>query len=98
MDFPKSVPGVGLVGGRYVNEGQATGQAGTLVVAEAMNAFSDEILAVIRQAGIEPDESNNAQLLAAIQKLQDERWGEYVFVLIPATNAAWPVPEVFKSG
>lgn len=69
MDFPKSVPGVGLVAGRYVDENQATGQPGTLVTAQAMNALTDEILMVVKDAGGKPDEHDNAQLLAAIKAI-----------------------------
>ena len=69
MDFPKSVPGVGLVAGRYVDENQATGQPGTLITAQAMNALTDEILAVIEEGGMAPDEQANDQLKAAIKTI-----------------------------
>lgn len=69
MDFPKSVPGVGLVGGRYVDENQATGQPGTLITSQTMNALTDELLAVITAGGFVPSESDSAQLLKALQKL-----------------------------
>lgn len=69
MDFPKSVPGVGLVAGRYVDENQATGQPGTLITAQAMNALTDEILAVVTDAGMDPDEHDNAQLRDAIKAI-----------------------------
>ena len=76
MDFPKSVPGVGLVAGRYVNEDSATGQVGTLVVAEAMNALTLEILGVILGAGLVPDEDKHDQLFEAIRLLLPGRWSE----------------------
>ncbi|BBL25345.1 hypothetical protein [Comamonas terrigena] len=69
MDFPKSVPGVGLVAGRYVDENQATGQPGTLITAQAVNALTDEILAVIEAAGMVPDEQKNYQLRDAIKAM-----------------------------
>ncbi len=73
MDFPKSVPGVGLVAGRYVDENQATGQPGTLITAQAMNALTDEILAVLAEAGIDPDELSNVQLRDAIKAIVERK-------------------------
>ncbi|MFC3340813.1 hypothetical protein ACFOEY_20195 [Paracandidimonas soli] len=67
MDFPKSVPGVGLVGGRFVNEDAATGQLGSLIPAEWGNSLMDELFAVFVAAGIEPEESDTTQLLQAIR-------------------------------
>ncbi|MDH1499353.1 hypothetical protein [Comamonas terrigena] len=72
MDFPKSVPGVGLVAGRYVDENQATGQPGTLITAQAMNALTDEILAVLAEAGMAPDEQANDQLRDAIKTIVEK--------------------------
>ena len=69
MDFPKSVPGVGLVGGKFVDENQTTGQVGSLIPSKWGNSVTDELLAVITAAGFVPDEENNAQLAAAINKL-----------------------------
>lgn len=69
MDFPKSVPGVGLVGGVFVDENPATGRAGSLMAAAWGNAVTEELLAVIRAAGIEPSEEDNSQLLEAIEAL-----------------------------
>ena len=66
MDFPKSVPGVGLVDGKFVDENKATGQAGSLIPSQWGNAVSDEILNVIRFANLVPAEGNNTQLLQAI--------------------------------
>ncbi|MNU43022.1 hypothetical protein D3C71_317980 [compost metagenome] len=72
MDFPKSVPGVGLVAGRFVNEDPIAGRAGSLIPAEWGNAITDELLAVVQAAGMEPDEGNNGQVLAAIRNLIGE--------------------------
>ncbi len=66
MDYPASVPGVGLVGGKFVDEDAGTGQVGSLIPAAWGNAVTDEILAVIQAAGLEPEEGDVAQLLAAI--------------------------------
>ncbi|MCE1119063.1 hypothetical protein [Pseudomonas sp. NMI795_08] len=69
MDYPKGMPNVGLVGGKFVDENVSTGLPGSLIPATWGNAVTDELLAVIRAAGLVPSEGNNAQLLAAIQGL-----------------------------
>lgn len=69
MDYPKSVPGVGLVDGRFVNEDPIAGRAGSLIPAEWGNAITDEMLAVIGSADLQPNESDNGQLLKAINGL-----------------------------
>ncbi|WP_430310018.1 hypothetical protein [Pseudomonas sp. PONIH3] len=67
MDYPKRIPNVGLVGGKFVDENATTGQPGSLIPAAWGNAVSDELLNVIKAAGLTPSEDNNAQLLQAIQ-------------------------------
>ncbi len=69
MDYPKSVPGVGLVAGRFVNEDPIAGRAGSLIPAEWGCAVTDELLAVIRAAELEESEADNAQLIQAINIL-----------------------------
>ena len=69
MDYPKSVPGVGLVDGQFVDEDQVTGTPGSLIPASWGNAVTDELRAVIEAAGLAPSEMDNAQLLAAIRLL-----------------------------
>lgn len=69
MDYPKSVPGVGLVAGRFVNEDPIAGRAGSLIPAEWGNAVTDEVLTVIAAAEFLPSESDNGQLLKAINSL-----------------------------
>ncbi|MDR2309283.1 MAG: tail fiber protein [Paucimonas sp.] len=66
MDYPKSTPGVGLVGGRFVDENAASGQPGSLIPAAWGNLITEEILNVIRNAGLEPSEEDATQLLKAI--------------------------------
>lgn len=66
MDYPKSVPSVGLVGGKFVDENPLTGTPGSLVPAQWGNAVTDEVLNVIIAAGLVPDELLNNQLAAAI--------------------------------
>lgn len=66
MDYPKSVPSVGLVGGKFVDENPLTGTPGSLIPAQWGNAVTDELLNVITTAGLVPDELLNNQLVAAI--------------------------------
>lgn len=69
MDYPKSTPSVGLVGGKFVDENTGTGQPGSLIPAAWGNAVTDELLAVIAAAGFTPSESDLGQLLKAIQTI-----------------------------
>lgn len=71
MDFPKSVPGVGLVNGKFVDEDPLATSPGSLIPSAWGNSVTAEILAVIKDAGLEPDESNVSQLSAAINKKLD---------------------------
>jgi hypothetical protein len=69
MDYPKSTPNVGLVGGKFVDENAGTGQPGSLIPASWGNAVTDELLAVIKAAGLVPSEGDLTQLQKAIQSL-----------------------------
>lgn len=69
MDYPKSVPNVGLVNGKFVDENTTTGQVGSLIPATWGNAVTDELLNVIRAGGEPPAENDNDQLLAAIKAI-----------------------------
>ncbi|MBC2655103.1 phage tail protein [Pseudomonas sp. MSSRFD41] len=69
MDYPKSIPGVGLVDGHFVDENPATGQVGSLIPAAWGDAITQEILNVIKAAGLAPSESNVSQLAAAVQAI-----------------------------
>lgn len=69
MDYPKSVPNVGLVNGKFVDENTSTGQVGSLIPSTWGNAVTDELLNVIRAGGEQPEESDNDQLLAAIKTI-----------------------------
>lgn len=73
MDFPKSVPGVGLVGGQFADENPSIGQQGSLIPSAWGNAVTHELLNVIRAAGLEPNEEQADQLLEAIRTLAPER-------------------------
>ncbi|MFW9080377.1 gp53-like domain-containing protein [Pseudomonas sp. P2757] len=67
MDYPKSMPGIGLVNSRFVDENPITGTPGSLIPAEWGNALTEEVLSVIKGAGIEPTEGLNNQLLEALR-------------------------------
>lgn len=67
MDYPKSVPSVGLVNGKFVDENTVSGAQGSLISASWGNAVTDELLAVIRAAQINPKEDDLDQLLEAIR-------------------------------
>ncbi|MFJ2380544.1 phage tail protein [Pseudomonas protegens] len=69
MDYPKSVPSVGLVNGKFVDENPVTGQVGSLISSDWGNAVTDELLNVIRAGGEEPAEAEHDQLLAAIKAI-----------------------------
>ncbi len=69
MDYPKSVPNVGLVNGKFVDENAATGVVGSLIPSAWGNGITDELLAVIQSAQITPDEANHSQLLAALRTI-----------------------------
>ncbi|MGF6392177.1 hypothetical protein [Pseudomonas plecoglossicida] len=69
MDYPKSVPSVGLVNGKFVDEDPAAGNPGSLIPSAWGNSITDEVLNVIKGAGDVPDEASFDQLLQAIRKL-----------------------------
>ncbi len=66
MDYPKSVPGVGLVGGKFVDENPGAGQVGSLIPSKWGNDLTDEVLNVLREADINPDEATTTQLRDAV--------------------------------
>ncbi|ERO62002.1 hypothetical protein [Pseudomonas piscis] len=71
MDYPKSVPSAGLVNGRFVDENPLTGSPGSLIPADWGNGITQEILNVIKAAGLVPDERKTDQLTQAIGELLD---------------------------
>ena len=62
MDYPKSIPGVGLAGGRFTDGDPANGILPSLDPAAWANAVTDEILNAIRGADLEPSETSVNQL------------------------------------
>ncbi|MGE7959088.1 hypothetical protein ACQKQA_21335 [Pseudomonas sp. NPDC089530] len=71
MDYPKSIPSVGLVNGWFVDENPLLGTPGSLIPAAWGNGVTQEILNVIKAAGLAPDEAKNDQLALAIAALVD---------------------------
>ena len=77
MDFPKSVPGIGLVDGRFIDENPVTGQQGSLIAQAWGNQLTDEILNVLAEAKkvadnpdeFEPSEEHSDQLAKAIKTI-----------------------------
>lgn len=69
MDFPKSVPGVGLVNGKFIDEDPLAATPGSLIPSAWGNAVTQELLKVIEDAGLVPAEEDNTQLSQAIEKL-----------------------------
>ncbi|WP_288843937.1 hypothetical protein [uncultured Deefgea sp.] len=66
MDYPKSKPEVGLVGGKFNDGDPLQGIPASLDPASHMNAITDELLAVITGFGLVPDETKSDQLYKAI--------------------------------
>lgn len=69
MDYPKSVPGSGLVNGKFVDEDAIAGTPGSLIPASWGNSVTQEILSAITAAGLSPDEQQTDQLAQAIRQL-----------------------------
>lgn len=69
MDYPKSVPSVGLVNGRFVDEDPLAGTPGSLIPAVWGNGVTQEILSVISAAGMTPSEADTGQLIKALQTI-----------------------------
>ncbi|UQS15558.1 hypothetical protein [Pseudomonas sp. HS6] len=71
MDYPKSIPGVGLVDGGFIDENPVAGTPGSLIPAAWGNSVTQEILNAIKAAGLTPDETKTNQLATAIGALVD---------------------------
>ncbi|WP_419736796.1 tail fiber protein [Pseudomonas sp. COR18] len=69
MDYPKSVPGVGLSNGKFVDDNPITGAPGSLIPASWGNLVTDELLSIVQAGGLEPSEAAHDQLLIAIRTI-----------------------------
>ncbi|GAA5783930.1 gp53-like domain-containing protein [Chitiniphilus shinanonensis] len=68
MDYPHSVPDVGLLDGKFTDGDPLTGLLPSLDPASWANAVTDEFLGVIKAAGLTPDEEQSNQLLQALRR------------------------------
>lgn len=66
MDYPKSDPTVGLVGGKFSDGDPVGGVSPSRDPAAWANAVSDELIHVIEQGGLAPAEGDNTQLWQAL--------------------------------
>ncbi len=69
MDYPKSVPSVGLVNGKFVDENPVNGTPGSLIPAVWGNTVTEELLNVVQAGGLQPSETAHDQLLTAIRTI-----------------------------
>lgn len=101
MDYPKSVPSVGLVNGKFVDENPVTGAPGSLIPAAWGNSVTEELLGVITGAGMVPDEADLGQLLLAVRKINQAGLVDYALDTgtVNAYSATYkPAPSALVDG
>ena len=86
MDYPKSVPSVGLVNGKFVDENPVAGTPGSLIPAAWGNSVTEELLGVIKGAGLTPDEVELGQLFLAVRKISQTGLVDYAIDTGTANN------------
>lgn len=77
MDFPISVPSIGLVDGKFVDEDPLSGQPGSLIPSAWGNSITIEVLNVIEAAGLDPSEADLTQLLQSIRLIAQGGSGNF---------------------
>ncbi|WP_236178375.1 MULTISPECIES: hypothetical protein [Pseudomonas] len=88
MDYPKSMPSSGLVDGRFADENPLTGTPGSLIPATWGNGVTEELLNVIRAAGMVPSESESDQLLKALKNVLAEDAMPFAALAFPTVATA----------
>ena len=68
MDFPKLLKWAGLQNNRFANPNTATGERGSYIPAETLNALVEENINAITALGGTPTENTNNQLATLLQK------------------------------
>lgn len=70
MDYPRSVAGINLYGGKFTDGDPSRGIPASLDTAKFDNSVADELLAIIAaKPGLAASETDNTQVLQAIQYL-----------------------------
>jgi hypothetical protein len=77
VDFPISVPSIGLVDGKFVDENPYSGMPGSLIPAAWGNSITTEVLNVIEAAGLAPSEVDLTQLQQAIRLIVQADSGKF---------------------
>lgn len=88
MDYPRSVPSSGLVDGRFADENPLTGTPGSLIPATWGNGVTEELLNVIRAAGMVPSESESDQLLKALKNVLSQDAMPFAALAFPTVATA----------
>ena len=88
MDYPKSVPSAGLVNGKFIDENPLMGTPGSLISSSWGNGVTEELLTVIRAAGLVPSESESDQLLRALKSILSQDALPFAALAFPTVGTA----------
>nr|WP_281438888.1 MULTISPECIES: hypothetical protein [Pseudomonas] len=66
-----------MVNGKFVDENPVNGTPGSLIPAAWGNSITDEVVNVVKAAGLVPDEADLGQLLLSIQKISQSDSAKY---------------------